>query len=156
MTDEGLFGLANAVPLLGWLALCLAPLARARLVAAARVVAVVLAVGYAAMVAAALVKGGGTLPDLSTLPGLARAFSDPHVMLVGWLHYLALDLWTGAWEAEDAGRRGMPHWAVLPCLALTFLAGPVGLVLFLLLRTGWRTSRVEPSPKVPTLSSGPR
>ena len=45
MTDEQLFGLANAVPLIGWLALALAPLARARLVAAARVVAVVLAVG---------------------------------------------------------------------------------------------------------------
>ena len=138
MTDEGLFGLANAVPLLGWLALASAPLAPARLVALSRVVAVVLAVGYAAMVDDAMVRGGGSLPDLSTLPGLARAFSDPHVMLTGWVHYLAFDLWTGAWEVEEAGRRGMPHWAVLPCLALTFVAGPIGLVLFLLLRTGWR------------------
>ena len=138
MTDEQLFGLANAVPLLGWLALCLAPLARAPLVAAARVVAVVLAVGYAVLVGLALAHGGGSLPDLTTLPGLARAFSDPHVMLVGWVHYLAFDLWTGAWEVEKAGRRGMPHWAVLPALALTFLAGPIGLVLFLALRTGWR------------------
>lgn len=138
MSDEVLFGLANAVPLLGWLALCLAPLARGRLVAAARVVAVVLAVGYAVLVVAALARAGGALPDLSTLGGLARAFSDPRVMLVGWVHYLAFDLWTGAWEAEEAGRRGMPHWAVLPCLALTFLAGPIGLVLFLVLRTAWR------------------
>ena len=138
MTDERLFGLANAVPLLGWLALALAPLARARLVAAARVVAVVLAGGYAAMVVVALVQGGGRLPDLSTLPGLAHAFSDPHVMLVGWVHYLALDLWTGAWEVEEAGRRGMPHWAVLPGLLLTFLAGPIGLLVFLCLRAGWR------------------
>ena len=138
MSDEVLFGLANAVPLLGWLALCLAPLARGRLVAAARVVAVVLAVGYAVLVVAALARAGGALPDLSTLGGLARAFSDPRVMLVGWVHYLAFDLWTGAWEAEEAGRRGIPHWAVLPCLALTFLAGPIGLVLFLVLRTAWR------------------
>jgi hypothetical protein len=86
------------------------------------------------MVGTALATGGGSLPDLSTLPGLARAFSDPHVMLVGWVHYLALDLWTGAWEVEEAGRRGMPHGAVLPCLLLTFLAGPIGLVLFLGLR----------------------
>ena len=138
MTDDRLFGLANALPLLGWLALCLAPLARGPLVALARVVAVVLAVGYAAMVGAALATAAGPMPDLTTLPGLARAFSDPHVMLVGWIHYLAFDLWTGAWEAEEAGRRGMPHWAVLPCLALTFLAGPIGLVLFLALRTRWR------------------
>ncbi len=134
MSDEALFGLANTVPLLGWLALCLAPLARGRLVAGARVVAVVLAVGYAVLVVDALARAGGALPDLSTLGGLAHAFSDPHVMLVGWVHYLAFDLWTGAWEAEEAGRRGMPHWAVLPCLALTFLAGPIGLVLFLAVR----------------------
>lgn len=137
MTDDQLFGLANAVPLLGWLALCFAPLARGPLVAAARVVAVVLAVGYAVMVAVALAKGGGSLPDLTTLRGLAGAFSDPHVMLIGWVHYLALDLWTGAWEVEEAGRRGMPHWAVLPALVLTFLAGPIGLLLFLALRAGW-------------------
>ncbi len=137
MTDEQLFGLANAVPLLGWLALCFAPLARGPLVATARIVATVLAVGYAAMVGVALAKGGGSMPDLTTLPGLARAFSDPHVMLIGWVHYLAFDLWTGAWEVEEAGRRGMPHGAVLPALVLTFLAGPIGLVIFLLLRTGW-------------------
>ena len=142
MSDEVLFGWANAVPLLGWLALACAPLARRPLVAAARVVAVVLAVGYAVMVAAALVRGGGGLPDLTTLPGLARAFSDPHVMLIGWVHYLAFDLWTGAWEAEEAGTRGLPHWAVLPCLALTFLAGPIGLVAFLALRAG--RMRVSP------------
>ena len=142
MSDEALFGWANAVPLLGWLALGCAPLARGPLVAAARVVAVVLAVGYGAMVVAALLRGGGGLPDLTTLPGLARAFSDPHAMLIGWVHYLAFDLWTGAWEAEEAGRRGMPHWTVLPCLALTFLAGPIGLVAFLALRAGW--TRVWP------------
>lgn len=142
MMDDQIFGLANAVPLLGWLALCLAPLARGPLVATARVVAVVLAVGYAVMVGIALAKGGGSLPDLTTLTGLARAFSDPHVMLIGWVHYLAFDLWTGAWEVEEAGRRGMPHWAVLPALVLTFLAGPIGLLLFLALRAGWRRAVV--------------
>ena len=116
MTDQQLFGLANAVPLLGWLALGLAPLAPGRLIAAARVVAVVMAVGYAVMVGTALATGGGDLPDLTTLTGLAKAFSNPRVMLIGWVHYLAFDLWTGAWEVEEARRRGMPHWfrAALP------------------------------------------
>ena len=142
MSDEQLFALANALPLVGWIALCIAPLRRGPLVATARVVAVMLAVGYAILVGAALAKGGGAMPDLTTLPGLARAFSDPHVMLVGWVHYLAFDLWTGAWEVEEAGRRGMSHWAVLPCLVLTFLAGPIGLLVFLALRPGWRRAAV--------------
>ena len=140
MTDDQLFGFANALPLVGWFALLLAPLARITLVAAARVVAVVLAVSYVTGIAAALVAGGGPIPDVMTLSGLAHAFSTPRVMLVGWVHYLAFDLWVGAWEAEEAGRRGMPHAALVPCLVLTFLAGPVGLLLFLVLRVKWRPS----------------
>ena len=138
MSDAQLFGLANAVPLLGWLALAFAPLARTRLVAGARLVAALLAAAYTVLVGTALLRAGGPSPDLTTLDGLARAFSNPHVMLLGWVHYLALDLWTGAWEAEEAGRRGLPHGLVLPCLALTFLAGPAGLLLFLVLRAAWR------------------
>ena len=140
MTDDRLFGFANALPLVGWFALLLAPLARPTLVAAARVVAVVLAVSYVTGIAAALVAGGGPMPDVMTLSGLAHAFSTPRVMLVGWVHYLAFDLWVGAWEAEEAGRRGMPHAALVPCLVLTFLSGPVGLLLFLVLRVKWRPS----------------
>ena len=79
------------------------------------------------------------MPDVTALSGLAHAFSTPRVMLVGWVHYLAFDLWV-AWEAEEAGCRGMPHAALVPCLVLTFLAGPVGLLLFLVLRVKWRPS----------------
>ena len=140
MTDDRLFGFANALPLVGWFALLMAPLARSKLIAAARVVAVVLAGSYVVGIAAALTAGGGPMLDLTTLSGLAHAFSMPRVMLVGWVHYLAFDLWVGAWEAEEAGRRGVPHAALVPCLILTFLAGPVGLLLFLVLRAKWRPS----------------
>ena len=115
MTDEALFGLANAVPLLGWLALALAPLRRGLAIRVARGIAAALAAGM-------------------SLSGLARAFADPHVMLIGWVHYLAFDLWVGSWEAEEAHRVGMPHRLLLPCLAFTFLAGPIGLLMFLGLR----------------------
>ena len=86
----------------------------------------------------AAAPGGFDPASFSTLAGLAKAFSNPGVMLVGWVHYLAFDLWTGAWEAEEAHRRGVPHWALIPCLVLTFLVGPVGLVAFLLVRAPFR------------------
>ncbi len=144
MTDAQLFGIANTVPLLGWLALALAPLRRSLLVATARVVAVVLAVAYLILlgVRIATAPGGFDPASFSTLGGLARAFSNPGVMLVGWVHYLAFDLWTGAWEAEEAHRRGVPHWLLLPCLFLTFMVGPVGLVAFLLARAPFRQRRL--------------
>ena len=57
-------------------------------------------------------------------------------MLVGWVHYLAFDLWVGAWAVEDAGKRGVPHWAMVPVLFLTLMAGPIGLLVYLAARAG--------------------
>ncbi len=140
MSDAALFQIASTVPLLGWLALLLAPLNRPLAIAAARVVATVLAVSYLVMLVWRIASAPGALDpaSFSTLDGLAHAFSNPGVMLVGWVHYLAFDLWTGAWEAEEGHRRGVPHALLVPCLALTFLVGPVGLVVFLLCRAPFR------------------
>jgi len=55
-------------------------------------------------------------------------------LLAGWVHYLAFDLFVGSWEARDALSHRIPHLAVIPCLLLTFLFGPAGLLLYLLLR----------------------
>jgi len=41
----------------------------------------------------------------------------------------------GSWEVRDAQRRGVSHLLVVPCLVLTFLFGPAGLLLYLGLRT---------------------
>ena len=44
----------------------------------------------------------------------------------------------GAWIVRDAGRRGISHLAVIPCLLLTFMVGPAGLLLYLVLRLALR------------------
>lgn len=138
MSDDALYLWASTAPLAGWLALALQPLRPALAVAFARVVAVAIAVGYVVLIAHALSRPGGPLPDLATLDGLSALFADRRAALIGWFHFLALDLWTGTWEAEEARRRGMPHLALLPCLFLTLMAGPAGLLLFLGLRAAWR------------------
>ncbi|PZN99853.1 MAG: DUF4281 domain-containing protein [Alphaproteobacteria bacterium] len=134
MSLETLFSLANGVALLGWILLALAPLGRDRIVMAARAVGVVLAVTYTVLLVRAL-TGDGFSGDLTTLAGLTEGFSQPEAVLVGWVHYLAFDLWVGSWAIEDAGRRRIPHLAMLPVLVLTLMAGPVGLLVYLGLRT---------------------
>ncbi len=52
------------------------------------------------------------------------------MLLAGWLHYLAFDLFVGAWEVRDASTHGVPHVLVVPCLLLTFLLGPIGLLAY--------------------------
>lgn len=73
--------------------------------------------------------------NMTSLGGVMALFSHPNGIITGWTHYLAFDLFVGSWIARDGQRRGVSHLAVVPCLLLTFLFGPAGLLLYLLIRT---------------------
>jgi hypothetical protein len=79
-------------------------------------------------------EGGG----FGTLNGVMTLFTSPHMALVGWVHYLAFDLFIGAWQVRDARRRSIHHGFVIPCLFLTLMAGPIGLLAYLVLRLALR------------------
>lgn len=134
MTVDRLFDIANLVAMIGWLALLAAPLRRPFSIVFARVVGVVLAVTYAVLLGRSLLAVGAGDVDFTTLAGVTSLFARPEAVLVGWVHYLAFDLWVGSWAVEDAGRRELTHWAVAPCLVFIFLAGPLGLLLYLAAR----------------------
>lgn len=74
--------------------------------------------------------GGG----FGSLAQVTEMLSDPWFVVAGWQHALILDLFVGAWEARDAQRLGIPHGFVIPCLILTFLAGPIGLIVYFVVR----------------------
>ncbi|MFZ4688455.1 MAG: ABA4-like family protein [Polymorphobacter sp.] len=136
MTNEALFSIASTAALAGWVMLSLAPLRRAWAVTGARIVAAVLSGGYVSLLAAGLTGGNGPPPGagFETLAAVRLLLSSPEALLAGWVHYLAFDLFIGSWEAQDAPAAGIPHWLLLPCLALTFVAGPTGLLLYLILK----------------------
>jgi Domain of unknown function (DUF4281) len=132
MSPHDLFSLLNAVALGTWVLLALFP--RRRWVAAILAgwaVPAFFALVYVAIVAATLPGSEG---GFSSLSAVATLFTNPWILLAGWTHYLAFDLLVGAWEVRDAGERRIPHWRVLPCLLLTFLFGPAGWLLYLILR----------------------
>lgn len=76
----------------------------------------------------------GPAISFASLADLSAGFTDPRMMLLGWIHYLAFDLFVGMWIARDARRFHIPHILVAVCLVLTFVAGPIGAMLYLLLR----------------------
>jgi hypothetical protein len=132
MTPDQLFSLANLLALAGWILLVALPRQRwAADVAAAWVIPGVLAAGYAAIVATNWIGSSG---GFSSLPDVAALFTNSWMLLAGWIHYLAFDLFVGSWEARDARERGIPHLLVVPCLVLTFLFGPAGWLLYALVR----------------------
>ena len=77
---------------------------------------------------------GISLADFATLDGVMHLFSMKQAVVAGWVHYLVFDLFVGAWIGRDAQRCAVPHLVVIPCLALTLLLGPLGLMAYLLLR----------------------
>lgn len=75
-------------------------------------------------------------PDASftSIKGVQTLFSEPIGMLIGWTHYLVFDLFVGAWIGRDSQRRGVKHLTVVPCLLFTYMLGPIGLLMYLILR----------------------
>ena len=133
MTLEQIFSLCSLLALAGWVALLAAPLARAPLIRTARILSAVLALAYFIQLFTITqpVEGG----SFSTLAGVSALFSMPGNVMLGWTHFLAFDLFTGAWAVEDAGKTGVPHWALIVPLVLTFLLGPIGLLTYGAIRT---------------------
>ncbi len=139
MTLDFIFMACQAFALIGWLALALAPLRRPYCIAFARSVALVLAVAYLAQLIFNMqtVDGG----NFKSIEGVTALFSAAPNVMLGWTHYLVFDLFIGSWEVEDAAERGIPHWLLLPCLLATLMVGPVGLLLYFVLRTVWKKAR---------------
>jgi hypothetical protein len=138
-----LFRTANQFVLLGWLALLLSPLRREPLILLARFTAAAVCALYVFLLARGLTGGAG-LPEgagFSTLDGVVALLSRREAILGAWVHFLAFDLFVGSWIAEDAPRAGVPHWLVVPLLGLTLMAGPAGLLGYLVLAAGFRLGR---------------
>lgn len=132
MTPDTLFQFSGPLAMLGWLVLALSQLSPAwadRI--SAVVIPVLLSIGYTALV---LANWSGAPGGFDSLANVMLLFTDPHVALAGWVHYLAFDLFVGAWITRTARAEGIPHLFVLPCLVPTFLFGPAGFLLFTALR----------------------
>jgi ABA4-like protein len=77
------------------------------------------------------------------LPTLAEILGRPEGALIGWVHFLAFDLFVGRWEYLDSQERRYPPILVAPALWATLLVGPLGLLLYLAIR-----ALVPPIPAV--------
>ena len=137
MTLETWFWIAHVPALAGWLALIFAPAAGA--VRFARWAAVAIGAGYAILFVLSAREAAVLVEDYS-LRGVAAFFDVPRLQLLGWVHYLAFDLFVGSWIVEEGGRLGLSRALVIPCLILTLMIGPFGLLVFFLARGMRRNS----------------
>jgi hypothetical protein len=140
MTPDRLFSVCSTLALVGWLFLIFAGRMRwaARIVTGA-VIPLAFAILYGYLIAA---HWGESQGGFGSLDAVAALFSNRWLLLAGWIHYLAFDLFIGSWEVRDAQALGISHLIVIPCLFLTFMFGPVGLLLYFMIRAS-RTRSLE-------------
>ena len=70
----------------------------------------------------------------SGLDGLYSMFANDALLLVFWLHFLAISLFAGAWIVRDSRKYFIPKIVTIPSLILTYFTGPIGLLIYWFIR----------------------
>ncbi|MBX2805893.1 MAG: DUF4281 domain-containing protein [Hyphomicrobiales bacterium] len=132
MDPDTLFQTVGTMAMAGWLVLLASPFVpKLADRISGLIIPALLSIAYTGLILAFFGDAEG---GFDTLDNVMKLFTSREVALAGWIHYLAFDLFIGAWEVRTGRADGMPFLLVLPCLPLTFMLGPIGLLLFLVLR----------------------
>ena len=141
MTDVQLFQIANTTALLSWIVLIVQPHRTAPILRF--LIPALLAIVYVWALGTAPSNPDGGFGSLAQVKAL---FTQDRAVLAGWVHYLAFDLFIGCWIVLDAQERRIAHLMTVPCLVMTFMFGPAGLLLYFMLRwTFWYMRRERPA-----------
>jgi len=138
MDWDALFTFVNLLALLAWAALILLPRWPVLLAGVLYLGVGLLCLIYAVTMIGVLSgvipnpRGGGA--DFTTIAGVQAIFATRAGTTIGWTHYLAFDLFVGLWIARDGDAKKISRLIQAPILLATFLAGPLGLLIWLLLR----------------------
>lgn len=141
MNWDAIFGAANMVALIAWVALVFLPRWPALLSALLYLIVGGLSLTYAfgligIMTGAFDAVGGDGSANFSSIEGVRAVFASDGGITVGWIHYLAFDLFVGIWIARDADAKDFSRFLQAPILFFTLMAGPLGLFLWLVIREG--------------------
>lgn len=88
----------------------------------------VLAVAYVILIVPLLIH---FQPDqFSELGNIKTLFQNDQLLVAGWFHYLAFDLFIGIYIVKEAIQLNWKRWQYSICLPFTFMFGPIGLLIF--------------------------
>jgi hypothetical protein len=133
MSAELLFSLCNSLAPLGWILLLVAPRWKVtRHIVLYGIIPLLFAFVYSGII---ISMGGISFGDFGSLQGIKSLFANDYALVLGWVHYLAFDLFVGSWILSNGHKHNIPHLLLIPCLFFTFMLGPVGLLLYFIVRS---------------------
>ncbi len=137
MNTDLLFQIYNSAVLVAWLAMWIAPRTRfTEFLAQTYIFPLVYSISYTVLMTILLLQSG-EFPDFGTFSSIVQLFTKPEAVLVGWIHYLAFDLFVGTWAYQDAQKRRVPHYIFLPCSVLTLMFAPAGFAAYWFVRNAY-------------------
>ena len=98
-----------------------------------KVIPLALAFMYAIYIFQAIQISG--MMDFGSLTSVITLFTEENAVLAGWIHYLAFDLIVGMLVLDQNKELKINQLVMAPCLFLTFMLGPIGFLLFMIIKT---------------------
>ena len=133
------FAAANILAMIAWAVLILLPrshiILSGVLYLGVALLCMVYTVALGSVLSGVLPSGeGGGGANFTTIEGVRDIFASDGGVTIGWVHYLAFDLFAGLWIARDADAKFISRLIQAPVLLLTLFAGPAGLFVWLIVR----------------------
>jgi Domain of unknown function (DUF4281) len=143
MTATGLFSAFNMLALAGWIILGAGIALKRdwlRDALAGTYIPVFMSASYAILI---IFFFRGAEGGFDTLENMQKLFTSPWAALAGWIHYLAFDLFMGSRIARGMEEQGLPRWPLMIILPLTFLFGPIGYLVFEIVKAASQRLKVR-------------
>jgi predicted ferric reductase len=133
LTNENIYLIANWGVIPFWLLLIFFPHHQITNFFTQSVIApLLLALGYVYLSYIIFTEGNilDSFELYSGLDGLYSIFANESLLLIFWLHFLAISLFVGSWIVRDGRRYLIPKIITIPSLIITYFTGPIGLVVY--------------------------
>jgi hypothetical protein len=132
MTPDLVFNSINLLALIIWLVLFIVPFSKLyNVLIRSGLVFVIFALAYSFIMISFF---NADLGSLNSLDGIRALLDNEWAFVAGWIHYLSFDLLAGVWILNDSVKAGIKRaWIIVP-LIFTFMAGPLGLLLYFIVK----------------------
>jgi|TARA_B100001093_G_scaffold504611_1_gene560701 hypothetical protein len=133
LNNENIYLIANWGVIPFWLLLVILPNHGITNFLAQSIIAPLLLASAYSLIAYNIFLEGNILDSFelySGLDGLYSMFSNEAFLLIFWLHFLSISLFTGAWIVRDSSKFIMLRAFVVISLIFTYFSGPIGLLIY--------------------------
>ena len=135
MTPSQVFSYAGMIVIPMWILMIFLPKWKVtKFLMDYKVIPFILAVVYGVYIIKGILILGGMM-DFGSLASVMDLFTEENAVLAGWIHYLAFDLLIGMWMIHKNKTIGIHQVWMAPCLLGTFMFGPLGFLLFIIMKT---------------------